>query len=147
MTKNSERQVATDAPDPFVDGFVTAVPEREYQSKQLLNPPLKTAAGNPAGNSGAMPNQTGAGSNGVSGSLTLATGGSASCYAGDITASVGPTDCATGGGVFTRTSGIVSTGASGNAVLTARASGGDNCGLSVMAASFSMVSELKYQSK
>ena len=66
MTKNSERQVATDAPDPFVDGFVTAVPEREYQSKQLLNPPLKTAAGNPAGNSGAMPNQTGAGSNGVS---------------------------------------------------------------------------------
>lgn len=59
MTKNSERQVATDAPDPFVDGFVTAVPEREYQSKQLLNPPLKTAAGNPAGNSGAMPIQTG----------------------------------------------------------------------------------------
>lgn len=145
MTKNSERQVATDAPDPFVDGFVTAVPEREYQSKQLLNPPLKTAAGNPAGNSGAMPNQTGAGRNG--GSLTLATGASASRYAGDITASVGPTDCATGGGVFTRTSGIVSTGASGNAVLTARASGGDNCGLSVMAASFSMVSELKYQSK
>jgi hypothetical protein len=106
---------------------------------------LKTAAGNPAGNSGAMPNQTGAGRNG--GSLTLATGASASRYAGDITASVGPTDCATGGGVFTRTSGIVSTGASGNAVLTARASGGDNCGLSVMAASFSMVSELKYQSK
>jgi len=92
MTKNSERQHAKDAPDPWVHGisYTRTVSGREYQSKQFLNPPLKSAAGGTAGNSGAILIQTGTGSNGDSGSLTLATGASASYNAGDVTTIVSP---------------------------------------------------------
>jgi len=149
MPKNSESQQAPeDAPEPSVDGSIPhtrTVSRREYQSKQFLNPPLKTAAGDTAGNSGPMLIQTGMGSNGGSGSLTLTTGASASCCdAGDMTAIVGPTDSATGGGGFTLTSGSAYTGAGSNVVVTAGVSGGYDGGLSVVAAGSSTVSEREY---